>query len=208
MGGWKGGDPDVDQFLFYLPSGHEIAPAFAPISDGGNIHGVEIRIPVIAAAGFFYQRAPVFEIERIAKIRLPDLLALAIDAFCTRLLIPDGQRMFLVIRHQTDGELLAVLGGVGERAIQNFPPDFALFGLDGFPEPAAVGNGALRKVDRILWRDRSFDRPFFGPFHALVQSVAVVALERLDAHAGIDEDVVDQPGMYDCGLRRDQTRER
>ena len=116
-----------------LKGGHVITPALAPIPDGRNVDGVEIRVAVVARPRRRDQFSPVFHIQRVAEVRLPDvavLISWLVDASRARILVPPRQRMPLVIRHQANGEGLAAFSRLLERPVHDLPVDLSPLGLD------------------------------------------------------------------------------
>src|SRR5690242_480838 len=118
-----------------------MAPAFAPVSDGRNVHCVEIRITVVALPSGRDQRTPVLQIERITEVRLPGaavLIARLVRPARTGDLIPLGKRVRLIIRHDANCQALMMLPRLLEGQVDDVPLELPLLGLDGRPEPAAV----------------------------------------------------------------------
>src|ERR1019366_9078966 len=72
----KGLQIDVDQALLYLELGHVIAPSFAPVPDGRNIDAIQIWMPIVAPARLGHKGAPMFQVQRIAEIWLPNVRVL------------------------------------------------------------------------------------------------------------------------------------
>ena len=89
-------EPDIDQLFLHRERRHIRTPTFAPVSDRRNVYAVQIRIPVITFAGFGNQLAPIFQVQRIAEIRLPDfsvLVGIFVGAFRSGLPEPFRQRI-------------------------------------------------------------------------------------------------------------------
>ena len=63
-------------FLLHLERRHVGAPAFAPVADGRDVHAVQIRMPVIARPRRGHHRSPILQVQRVGKVRLPDLAVL------------------------------------------------------------------------------------------------------------------------------------
>ena len=116
--------------------------------------------------------------------------------------------MLLIVRHQADGQRLAVQARLFERGVENLPADLSLFGLERNPMPAAVRDRSLGKNRLRRHRGERLGRAGFRPSQARIQRLAVIPLKRSDPHAGIDQNAVDFGGPDNDMLGVGQWNER
>jgi len=139
---------------------------------------------IVASASRSHEGAPVFDIQRIAKVGLPDstiLVACLVSPVRARIAKPLRQRMFFIIRHQPEGQRLPMPARFFECGIDNLPTSAIGGRLQFVPEPAAVRHGRIWKscsgrISGLLCR-----WPRFGPTEALIQGLAVETLKRRDS---------------------------
>ena len=74
------------------------------------------------------------------------------------------------------------------------PTILARFGLELRPEPAIVGDRAFREIGLATPRPGGRGRAGFGPPQPGIDRLAIRALERLDSHPGIHQNIVDFQG--------------
>src|SRR4051794_29414368 len=98
--------------------------------------------------------------------------------------------MLVVIRHDPDADSLSVLVRLLQRAVKNVPAIRSSLRLELRPEPAQVCDARRREVDRCRRVGRVRLRTDLRPAHALVDGLTAEAVERLDPHAWIDEQIV------------------
>ncbi len=103
---------------------------------------------IVASAGLGDEGAPVFHVERIAEVRLPNgsvFVGCLVGPAHAGVAKPFGQWMLLIVRHETNCQRLMMLPGFLESGVNNFPANAIRSGLKFTPEPAAVSNGGIRK---------------------------------------------------------------
>jgi hypothetical protein len=112
--------------------------------------------------------------------------------------------MLVVVRHDPDGQPLAVTACLGQRIVDDRPAIRPALRLELRPEPAQIGDARPGKIDVRCRRRINAGglRTHFGPVDALVQGLPLEALECLNPHARIHEDVVYFDGTNDRRLGR------
>src|SRR6185312_4898392 len=193
----KSFEPDVDQCLLDRERRHVRAPTLSPITYRRYVDTIEIWISVIALPGSRYEFSPIFQIERIAEIGLPDapiFVCRFVGATRTRVAIPGGQWLYGPLNsgvwHEPNGKLLMVLSCFLQRQINNVPTKISTLRLDGVPVPAKIGDGGIGKVglSRSLLQLR--DRAAFRPLIRGIERLAVESLKGCDTHPGIYENIL------------------
>src|SRR5437763_17214165 len=110
--------------------------------------------------------------------------------------------MLVIVRHQADSEPLVVTMSFAKGAVDDFPAVFSGLRLELRPEPAQICDAGSRKIHRARRRIRKCRlRPNLGPRRSFVQFLPDKAIEGLDPHPGIYQDVVDFGWTNNCGLR-------
>ncbi len=100
--------------------------------------------------------------------------------------------MLFIVRHETNGKRLMVFTRFLESRIDNLPADAIGSRLKFIPEPTAVSNGSLWK-NRSRSRLRLFCRwTFLRPTETLIQRLTVEPLKGRDAHARINEYLINR----------------
>src|ERR1035437_3902215 len=142
---------------------------------------------VVARSGGRDQSVPMLQVQRIAKIRLPDSLGGGIGAPRSGTAIPLGQWMLLIVGHQADCQRLAMQPRLLERGVENLPADLSPFGLERGPMPTAVCDRSLGKNGFRRHRSERLGGTGFGPSETRIQRLAVVSLKGSDPHARVDK---------------------
>jgi len=133
--------PNVDERLLKWKRRHVRTPAFAPVTDRRNIDAFQKWIAVIAPARFGDQLAPIFQVQRIGKVWLPDFavfVGVFVRAPCSGFSNPFRQCVFIRIGHQTDGKRLSVCACLRYREIDDCPIEFPRLWLEHIPIPTAI----------------------------------------------------------------------
>ncbi len=119
------------------------------------------------------------------------------------MLVPLGERVLLIVRHQPECQRLLMLPRFIQRQIDSFPGVFTPLRLELRPKPAEVCDRRVRKV-RLRIAGRQFGRgPMLRPFPARIDRIPVETLEGRNAHSGIYKNFVNLTGTdHHClGLR-------
>ena len=98
----KGIQPNIDKLLLIGKWRHVRAPALSPIAHGRNVYAIQIGVPVVSLSRLSDELAPVLEIQKIAKIRLPDFSVLVrrfVGTPRARVPIPSRQRILVRVWH-------------------------------------------------------------------------------------------------------------
>jgi len=139
---------------------------------------------------------PILEVQGVAEVGLPDVTVFvcrAVGALRTRVLVPLRDRMMsgFVIRHQANGEPLAMRTRLVYGEIDNLPPKYPMLGLDGFPIPSAICNGGPGEIWSGVCLGQPGDRANLRPGQGRIQRLAIESLKCGDAHPWIHQYIGD-----------------